>query len=214
MARYAAIAAVGESLVRFLRGQFSGFPGGQPVVEQVTTKSFQGGPGSPSDFNTTAGSLTLLLYRVDIDATQRNTVQWARGASNLPEKRYGLSLDLRYLLTAWADQPDKQQLILGMALSALERHPTFAAPDLVDSIGGVSSIWAPDESFQFVPDEMATEDLYQIWDSLGHGFELSVPYRARVVRLDASQFEGQGDVLERHAGYGRALPVREGEGPR
>jgi hypothetical protein len=208
LARFGAIASVGESVVRFLKGRFAAFPGGAPVIEQVTTKSFLATGGSgPTEFNTATGSLTLLLYRVDLDTTQRNSVAWARGASGgPPEKRHGVALDLRYLITAWAEQPDKQQLILGMALSALDAHATFAYPDLVDSVGGSTGIWAPDESFQFIPDDMATEDLYQIWESLGHSFELSVPYRARVIRLEAAPFDGQGEVLERHLTYGTALP--------
>jgi hypothetical protein len=209
LARFGAIAAVGESVVRFLKGKFVGFPGGAPVVEQVTTKSFQpSSAGSPTDFNSATGSLTLLLYRVDLDASQRGTVNWARGVTPgaPPQKRHGVALDLRYLITAWAEQPDKQQLILGKALASLDAHATFAFPDLVDQVGAATAIWSPDESFQFIPDDMATEDLYQIWESLGHSFELSVPYRARVIRLEASEFDGEGDVLERHLGYGKALP--------
>ena len=209
LARFGAIAAVGESVVRFLKGSFASFPGDAPVVEQVTTKSFQStGTNGPTDFNTATGSVTLLLYRVDLDASQRGAVHWARGVTPgaLPEKRHGVSLDLRYLITAWAEQPEKQQLILGMALAALDSHATFAYPDLVDSIGDTNAIWSPDESFQFVPDDMATEDLYQIWESLGHSFELSVPYRARVIRIQAARFDGQGEVRERHLSYGAALP--------
>ncbi len=214
MASYAAIAAVGESVIRFLRGQFTGFPGGAPQIEQITTQSLQpsGGPGSSvPDFNTARGTLTLLLYRVDIDMTQRSPVTTSRDPAGGPARvRHGLSLDLRYLVTAWAAQPDVQQLIMGRALTALEAHATFGPPDLVSAIGALGNIWGPDESFQFVPDEMGTEDLYQIWDSLGRPFELSVPYKARVVRLEPDAFQSRSPVLERELVHGVAK--REGPG--
>jgi hypothetical protein len=85
----------------------------------------------------------------------------------------------------------------------LDGHPSFGHSDLVDTIGGVDSIWGSGESFQFIPDEMGTEDLYQIWESLGHHFELSVPYKARVVRLEHQPFETTGPVLARDLVHGR-----------
>lgn len=199
-------------MVRFLRGQFAGFPGGPPLIEQVTTQSLQPtGAGTPSatNFNTAKGTLTLLLYRVDIDATQRSPVTTSRDALGGPSRtRTGMALNLRYLVTAWAAQSDVQQLILGRALSLLDRHATFDPTDLVASVGAVANIWGPEESFQFVPDEMGTEDLYQIWESLGRPFELSVPYRARVVRLDPDVAEVRSPVLERELVSGVAQ--REG----
>jgi hypothetical protein len=208
LARFGAIAATGESIVRFLKNAFAtDYPGTPPVVEQVTTRSFQSVGGVSNNFNTANGSLTLLLYRVDIDTTQRNPISWTRPKRpTLPARQYALPLDLRYLITAWAEQPDEQQLILGRALSALAGHAGFVGSDLVDSYGGVDDIWGPDESFQLMPDEMGTEDLYQIWESVGRPFELSVPFKARVIRLEADLFEGEGTVLERDLAYGKVVP--------
>jgi hypothetical protein len=198
MARFGAIAAVGESVIRYLKGQFASFPG-PPLVEQVTTRTFSDATAA-NTFNSTSGSLTLLLYRVDLDGAPRNPMV-TRGPippATSPTKRHAMPLDLRYLLTAWAETPETQHLILGNALAALDAHPTFGPGDLVDSVGSVDSIWGAGESFQFVPDEMGTEDLYQIWESLGHHFELSVPYKARVVRLEHQlQQPGAGIVLEK-----------------
>jgi hypothetical protein len=189
-------------VVRFLRGRF---PKDSPAVEQITTHSLApgGSGGSLPDFNTSKGTITLLLYRVDIDMTQRGGGALARQPGMGGQRaRQGLALDLRYLVTAWAQQPEVQHLILGKALSALDGHASFGHADLVSTIGDVADIWGPDESFQFVPDDMATEDLYQIWDSLGRTFELSVPYKARVVRLEPDGDEGQGVVLEREIVHG------------
>jgi hypothetical protein len=117
--------------------------------------------------------------------------------STTPTKNFGIPLGLRYLVTAWAETAETQQLILGHALTSLDAHPSFGAGDLVDSIGGADSVWGSGETFQFIPDEMGTEDLYQIWESLGHHFELSVPYKARVIRLEHTAPTGLGIVLDK-----------------
>jgi hypothetical protein len=208
LARYAAIAAVGESVVRYLRGAFVGFPGGAPQIEQITTQQLQStGGGMPSSINTLLGTITLLLYRVDIDGANRNPTSWVRPTGGGPlQMRYGLPLDLRYLVTSWADAPDKQQLILGKAMTVLDGHRTFAGANLIGALGGADDIWRNDDSFQFIPDELGTEDLYQIWESLGRSFELSVPYKARIVRLEPDELSGGDVVLERDLAYGRAVP--------
>lgn len=164
----------------------------------------------PAAINTLAGTITLLLYRVDIDGANRNPTSWVRPSGGGPLKmRYGLPLDLRYLVTSWAEMADKQQLILGKAMSALDAHRTFAGASLIGSVGGTNDIWRSDDSFQFVPDDLGTEDLYQIWESLGRSFELSVPYKARVVRLEPDELSGGDVVLERDLVYGRAVPEEE-----
>jgi hypothetical protein len=205
MARFGAIAAVGESVVRYLKGQFALFPG-PPLVEQVTTRTFNDASAA-NTFNSASGSLTLLLYRVDLDGHPRNPTV-PRGPippGTTPTRNHGIPLDLRYLVTAWAETADTQQLILGKALAALDAHPSFGAGDLVDAMGGVDTIWGAGESFQFIPDEMGTEDLYQIWESLGHHFELSVPFKARVVRLEHERPNaGAGIVLETDLVVGQA----------
>lgn len=205
MARFAAIAAAGETVVRFLKATFPG--PNAPVIEQVTTRMFTQN-GNPPSVTSANGGLTLLLYRVDVDSTQRQPVNWTRPPDppNPPAKRYALGVELRYLLTAWSDDATMQQLVLGRALAALAGHPTFGTPDLVDTVGSVQNIWRPEESFQFVPDELGTEDLYQLWESLHRQYELSVPFKARGVRLEADALDGAGTVFERDLVYGTHRP--------
>jgi hypothetical protein len=208
MARYGAIAAVGESVARFLRSALAGAGSVAPQVQLLTTRTLQAASGADATFTVSAnGAITLLLYRVDIDPSQPNPVapdldSIRKGFSH--SKRHLLPLNLRYLLTAWADQSEMQTLLLGQALAALHGHANFGASSLVNAIGGATDIWRPDESFQFVPDDMQTEDLYQIWESVGRPFELSVPFKARGVRLEADLFDGDGIVVRRDLVYGPA----------
>lgn len=211
MARFGAISATGESIVRFLRGVFAAaepeHPEKRPRVEQITTKSLISGSGGSADFYTSQGSLTLLLYRIDIDLKQRSQVGWGTAPKPMPQQSYSLPLELRYLLTAWAEQPETQHILLGRALTAIAGHPTFGQSELVQSIGSASDIWKPDESFQLLPDAISTEDSYQIWQALSRPFEISIPLKARVIFLDGDALRTGGPVEERHLLYGTAEPV-------
>jgi hypothetical protein len=207
VARFGAVAAAGETIARYLQTQFAGFSLAPSLrVRQVTTSSFAPSATLPIDAK---GTLTLLLYRVDLGAPgPRTNVGWTQPAAAPPEMRYLIPLDLKFLLTPWADDAIVQQAILGRALTALAGHTTFAASDLVTSVGGgVDQIWDPGESFQFVPDELGTEDLYQIWESLGRTFELSIPFKVRGIRLQADSFEGADTVVERNLDVGRAASI-------
>ena len=207
MARFGAIAATGETIVRLLRTLFASSPMEQrPRVELITTKSIlAGGAGAP-DFYTSRGSLTLLLYRIDIDLKQRSQLNVSLGPFATQQQIYTLPLELKFLLTSWAEQPDVQHMLLGRALSAIAGHSTFGRAELVDSVGAVSGIWNSDESFQLLPDDMSTEDRYQIWQSLGRPFEISVPLKARIIFLESSTLKAGGPIEERHLLYGTAEP--------
>lgn len=207
MARFGALSATGESIVRFLRGIFMPLaPDQRPRVEQITTKSLLGNGGTP-DFYTPRGTLTLLLYRIDIDLKQRSQVTWGTTPSPSQQQKYTLPLELRYLLTSWADQPEVQHILLGRALTAIAGHPSFGAGDLVESVGPALSIWDSDENFQLLPDDMSTEDRYQIWQALGRPFEISIPLKARTIFLESEALHTGGPIEERHLVYGTATPT-------
>jgi hypothetical protein len=47
-----------------------------------------------------------------------------------------------------------------------------------------TTAWAPNEAVQLVLEDVGTEAVMRIFDSLDADFRLSVPYIARVVRID------------------------------
>jgi hypothetical protein len=65
-------------------------------------------------------------------------------------------------------------------MAYLDQNPILSGP-LLHPSGG----WAPSEAVQMVLGEMTTEEVMRTFDSLPTDYRLSVPYVARVVRVDS-----------------------------
>jgi hypothetical protein len=70
--------------------------------------------------------------------------------------------------------------ILGRAMQCLETTPVISGPMLHRS-----GDWAANDSVQIVMEDLSTEAVMRTFDSLPGDYRLSVPYIARVVRIDA-----------------------------
>jgi hypothetical protein len=177
MAGANSIASVGRSLRRLLNDALSELPVPVSNAEAflVRTESFE---SDSSDFRRPA--LTIYLYRIDFNKATR--AAWSAVGSR--DGQAHLPLDLHYLVTAWAANAEDEHRILGCAMQRLESMPVLAGP-LLTTDGG----WAPNEAVQLVLGEMSTEELMRTFDSLPGHYHLTVPYLARVVRLDARRLE-------------------------
>jgi hypothetical protein len=176
MANFQGIAAAGASIVRMLN---SCFDQEQPIesrrtrAQLVRTTDFE----DPSTRITTPG-LTVFFYRVDFNKTMRaawSAVGSQDGLAHLP-------LDLQFLITPWADNAEDELRILGKAMQCLESHPLLSGVFLDASAG-----WAPSESVQVLLGELSTEEVMRTFDSLPLDYRLSVPYVARIVRIDGNR---------------------------
>ncbi len=188
MAGFAGIAAVGKSLERFLNAGFEEeqqdadpqrwlVPNKKTKAVLVRTSDFE-----ESVVGTNIGSpaLSIFLYRVDFNKMMRaawSAVGSQDGFAHLP-------LDLHFLLTPWADNAEFEHRILGKAMQCLETTPMLSGPLLYPS---PFVNWAPNESLQIVLEEVSTEALMRTFDSLPTDYRLSVPYIARIARLDGRQ---------------------------
>jgi hypothetical protein len=188
MAGFDCIAATGQSLERLLTGAFrSPHPlGGGSTVRAalIRTEDFES-PGTPSSA-IQPPSLSIFFYRVDFNKAMRagwSAVGSMDGRSHLP-------LDLHFLITPWAGNADWELRILGRAMQVLETYPSLAGPLLA------GSGWGAGDSVQVVMEEVSTEAVMRTFDSLPHDYKLSVPYVARVVRLDGLQATPLPDVFE------------------
>jgi hypothetical protein len=184
VADYRAIASVGKSLERFLSACFLEAP--VPVEGQTTVATL----ARTEDFRDNGGRLvppclSIFLYRVEQNKTMR--AAWSGVGSH--DGTGHLPLDLHYMLTPWARDPELEHRILGRAMQCLEGTPILAGPLLTP--GGD---WAPNESVQVVLEDVPTEWVMRTFDSLPVDFKLSVPYCARVVRVDTRRPLGAHDV--------------------
>lgn len=190
MANVLAVHSVGNSIVTYLRNSYPQDIAGRPMpacsFELVSCGQLAGDVEEST-------RITLLLHRVTVDEHGRQ-VRAAGAALAGPAP---LSLDLHYLLTAWAATPLDEQVTFAWALRQLHQHPVLDASVLSPEAG-----WSRDEVIQIVPAEMTTEDMMRIWDALDPSYRLSATYIARLVRLDPDEPAEFRPVVARRLGFG------------
>jgi hypothetical protein len=187
MAGFTAIAAVGKSLERLLAQVFLERP---PVPGKTAKAALIRAEDLATDAMIKAligdYGLSILLYRVDFNKTMRaawSAVGQADGRGHLP-------LDLHFLLTPWADNAEHQHMIIGRAMQALERSAMLSGPLLYAPVLPTTPVYADEpqatatDNVQIVLEEISTEALMRTFDSLPGDYRLSVPYVARVARID------------------------------
>lgn len=192
MAGFSVIADVGKSIVSLLDACFAEqnplkkdplIDPTKPRVVLVTTDDFK-----EANLPTRIGSpaLSIFLYRVDFNKVMR--AAWS--AVSLRDGKAHLALDLHYLITAWAGNAEDEHLILGAAMQCLEVTPILSGPLLAPSTG-----WEPGETVQIMLEEISTEAVMRTFDSLPTDYRLSVPYIARVIRMDGRDQPTAGPVI-------------------
>lgn len=175
MAGFAGIAAASKSIERLLNACFAEdepVPGKRTRAVLARTGDFEesnraSGIGSPA--------VSIFLYRVDFNKTMR--AAWSAVGSQ--DGRSHLAVDLHFLLTPWAENAEFEHRILGKVLQCIETKPVLSGPLLHPSTD-----WAPNESLQLVAEDVSTEAIMRTFDSLPTDYRLSVPYIARLVRID------------------------------
>jgi len=186
MANSNSIAAAGKSIERLLTAAFVDPP--VPVPNKVTRAYLA--RSEDLDHRSTSSiivrpALSIYLYHVEVNKTMRaawSGVTFHDGLSHLP-------LDLHFLITPWGENAEAEGAILGRALQSLDSNPVLTGP-LLHQSGG----WAPNEGLQLLMDEISTEAVMRTFDSLACDYRISVPYIARLVRLDGRRAQPSPDV--------------------
>jgi Pvc16 N-terminal domain len=176
MANFVGIAATLKSIERHLN---SCFEEEQPISGRTTkavlarTTDFE---SSLLQSNIGSPALSIFLYRVDFNKTMR--AAWSAVGS---QDGFGhLAVDLHLLLTAWGDNAEFEFRIIGKAMQCIETTPLLSGP-MLDPSGN----WAPNETVQLVLEDISTEAVMRTFDSLPTDYRLSIPYIARIVRIDS-----------------------------
>jgi len=176
MANFVGIASALKSIERHLN---SCFEEEQPISGRTTkavlarTTDFE---SSLLQSNIGSPALSIFLYRVDFNKTMR--AAWSAVGS---QDGFGhLAVDLHLLLTAWGDNAEFEFRIIGKAMQCIETTPLLSGP-MLDPSGN----WAPNETVQLVLEDISTEAVMRTFDSLPTDYRLSIPYIARIVRIDS-----------------------------
>lgn len=180
MATHSAIASACEAVVRLLRANYdpTRFNDAAMDFQVYVAENFV----QPMD-----QGISLLLYRVYHNGHQRTTPgRLVPGGRQRPQ----LSVDLHFLLTAWARSASRQHEIAGWMMRVLQDHPTLPA-NLLNAYR--ADVFRPDEAVEIGLGELSTEDLFRIWEvMINHVYQLSVPYVARAVQIESEEFAEEG----------------------
>jgi hypothetical protein len=185
LASFAGISAAAKTIERLLNACFDDpdpDPNEKPVPNRTTRAQVVRTEDLVRKQNGALGfslpALTIFTYRVDFNKTMR--AAWS-GVGSI-DGRGHLPLDMHFLITPWADNAEHEHRILGKAMECLETTPILSGPILYPD---ASARWAENEAIQVVLEEISTEAVMRTFDSLPTDYKLSVPYIARIVRLDS-----------------------------
>ena len=198
MAAYSAIAAASKSLERLLTQRFAT---DRPVPAPAVTRAAL---VRTDDFDLGGQTvikppvLTLFLVRVEVNRVMR--AGWS--AVGAVTERSHLPLDLHFLLTPWAANAEYEQRILGSAMRCLEDTPILSGP-LLDTSHAPG--WATEDALHVTPGDLGADGIMRIWDTLDADYRLSVPYLARIIRIDGVEAPTVPPVLTAIAGIKPAV---------
>ncbi|BAK35304.1 hypothetical protein MLP_22900 [Microlunatus phosphovorus NM-1] len=180
MASYQAIAAVAEAVKRLLEQSWVQTPDGlRPQFAVYNGAEFD----SPM-----ATGISVFVYQVTIDATQRTL------PASGPGRRRPLPVDVALLLTAWAPSAASEHTLLGFAMRTLADHPVLSSGFLN---AGTQGVFGADETVEVVAGQLSNDEIFQLWQALPGNLQLSVPYLAKVVRIESDVAPSGRPVLVR-----------------
>lgn len=191
MAEFHAIQVTCDAVMRLLQESYR-----PDLIEPATSLQFAVYGTADFKDHMTQG-VSLFLYRVHVNATQRSPLV-KDPVGNM--RRQLLPLDLHFFITVWAQQASLQHAILGWTMRLLEDTPILSS----SLLNGVrEDTFRGDETVEVVTGQLTNEELMRIWDDLGTEYQLSVPYVARVVRIESLYELSQGEpVTKRQFEYG------------
>ena len=188
MANIRAVHSVGSSIVSYLRNAYP-----STVADRdLPTCSFDlVSSGELAGELPETTRVTLYLYRITVNEHGQTVGPSVSGRSP------ALSVDLHYLLSAWAGSALDEQLAMAWTMRQLHELPVLDLSVLSPDAG-----WRADEVVQIIPAELSTEDVMRVWDALEPAYRLSTSYVARVVHLDPDTEDAADPVLARRLSLG------------
>lgn len=187
MADFRALATTAEAVLQLLRSQYRPEDFDQELEFKVFTAADF---AKPLD-----AGVSLFLYRIFPNGVQRTPP--SRPTADGTSYPSLLPLDLHFMLTVWGKEASMQHTIAGWMMRVLEDHPIFPSA-LLNAV--TPGAFRAEETVEISLTELTNEDLLRIWDTLIQNvYQLSVPYVARVVRIESPRAlaAGGGEVQER-----------------
>jgi len=176
VANYQSVGSVAQAVARLFQQSW------QPALLGGIEPQFAVYQGK--DFSTPmAQGVSVFVFQVNVDQVQR-TLPAAE-----PGRLRPLPVRVSFLLTAWGQDASTEHDLLGWAMRTVADHPVLSSGFLNAAVPGV---FRPTETVELVPMELSNNDVFLLWQVLPGSLQLSVPYIARVVRVESDLTEPQG----------------------
>jgi len=121
-------------------------------------------------------SLGIYLYRISVDPFSRN--RYLPPKPDKKQPRPELPINIHVLLIGWSKSQEHEINLIAAAMQVIGSAVNIGISHIVNTEG-----WEDHEAVQMVPEEMSTEDLSRLWDTLASEYHLSAPYIIKTLRL-------------------------------
>ncbi len=203
MANLLAVHSLSSSLLAYLKNAYPP----ESLSEQLSGqscdfRSFSSGRLAELDTSNMGTTIGLFIHRIAINDHMRNAININQASDNYTP----LSIDIHFILSIWTNSSFIEQTLAVWIMNELHHHPVMDISSL-----SPDGKWGPDEIVQIIPAELSNEEVMRIWDSLVPNYRFSMPYTARVIRIDPKdKFSGK-PVVATKFNYSRLINPNERE---
>ncbi|MET9524801.1 DUF4255 domain-containing protein [Streptomyces coeruleorubidus] len=149
-------------------------------------------------------TITVFLYQVTPNTSQRNTDLPTRAADGTLVRRAAAPLDLHYLISAYGEEAELVgQRLIGSVVRTLHEIPVLPK-DIIELAGerahlSGSNLAEAAQRVRFTPTVMDIDETSKLWGMLHQTpYTLSVVYQAALVFIDGREVPVPGKPVERH----------------
>jgi hypothetical protein len=177
VAGHRALAAAGRSIVDLLNRRYADAlpaPARRPAAVLAGTVDFDQ-VNSSATAVIRYPAVSVYCYRVCVDRETRpgwSAVGSADGIARIP-------LRMHLLIAAWDAVVESELEWLGLSAQILESEPI-----LTGLLLHPSGDWEPGDAVQVVSDDLALDSMSEAFQALTTDYRLSLPYVARVIRIN------------------------------
>ncbi|RPF32288.1 DUF4255 domain-containing protein [Streptomyces sp. TLI_185] len=157
----------------------------------------------PADPQLEQPTISVFLYQVTPNTSQRNNDLPTRAADGTLVKRPAAALDLHYLISAYGDERELVgQRLIGSVVRTLHEIPVLPK-DVIEQAGerpylAGSDLAGAAQRVRFTPTVMDVDETSKLWGMLYQTpYTLSVVYQATLVLIDGRESPVPGRPVER-----------------
>ncbi|MFJ1546120.1 DUF4255 domain-containing protein [Streptomyces sp. NPDC088246] len=200
MSNALAIAHVTQALALLIEANL------QPEIDMAVKVETRKPPADPP----TEPTITVFLYQVTPNTSQRNNDLTTRAPDGRLLKRPAAALDLNFVISAYGEETELVgQRLIGSVVRTLHEIPVLPH-DIIEQAGerpylADSDLAAAAQRVRFVPTVMDIDETSKLWGMLNQTpYTLSVTYQAALVLIEGRETPAPAKPVERSTV--RALP--------